>query len=43
MNLMEAFVTPKREFYQYHVENGCGYRICRDGKVWKIHPAADIL
>lgn len=27
MNIMENYALPKREFYEWHVGNGCGYLV----------------
>lgn len=27
MNIMEAYALPKKEFYEWHVGNGCGYLV----------------
>ena len=35
MNIMEAFGTPSRDFYQWHVKNGCGYEVQVDEARWQ--------
>lgn len=35
MNIMEAYALPKKEFYEWHVDNGCGYLVEVDPLLWK--------
>lgn len=35
MNIMEAYALPKKEFYEWHVGNGCGYLVELDPLLWK--------
>ena len=35
MNIMEAYALPKKEFYEWHVYNGCGYLVELDPCLWK--------
>ena len=35
MNIMEAYALPKKEFYEWHVGNGCGYLVELDPVLWK--------
>lgn len=35
MNIMEQYVLPKKEFYEWHVGNGCGYLVELDPVLWK--------
>lgn len=35
MNIMEAYGTPKRKFYDWHVKNGRGYQVCFDSLMWE--------
>ena len=35
MNIMEQYVLPKKEFYEWHVGNGCGYLVEVDPVLWK--------
>ena len=35
MNIMEAYALPKKEFYEWHVDNGCGYLVELDPCLWK--------
>ena len=35
MNIMEAYALPKKEFYEWHVDNGCGYLVEVDSLLWK--------
>lgn len=34
MNIMEKYVIPKKAFYEWHVDNGCGYCVQLDEKNW---------
>lgn len=34
MNIMEAYALPKKEFYEWHVGNGCGYLVELDSFLW---------
>lgn len=34
MNIMESYALPKREFYEWHVGNGCGYLVELDSFLW---------
>ena len=34
MNIMENYALPKREFYEWHVGNGCGYLVELDSFLW---------
>ncbi len=36
MNIMEAFAGQKRSFYQWHVENACGYLVEIDVDNWRV-------
>ncbi len=31
MSIMEALIRPAKSFYEWHTENGCGYRIREEG------------
>ena len=35
MNIMEAYAHPRKEFYEWHVDNGCGYLVEVDSLLWK--------
>lgn len=35
MNIMEEFCNHKKSFYEWHVENGCGYEIELNIEFWK--------
>ena len=35
MNIMENYALPKREFYEWHVGNGCGYLVELDPFLWR--------
>lgn len=35
MNILEEYATPKRDYYQWHVENGCGYMAELEKSRWK--------
>lgn len=35
MNIMEQYAHPKKEFYEWHVGNGCGYLVELDPVLWK--------
>ena len=35
MNIMEHYALPKKEFYEWHVGNGCGYLVELDPVLWK--------
>ena len=35
MNIMEAYALPKKEFYEWHVGNGCGYLVELEPALWK--------
>ena len=35
MNIMEAYALPRKEFYEWHVDNGCGYLVEVDSLLWK--------
>lgn len=36
MTILEEYVvSPKKDYYQWHVENGCGYVVELDEKLWK--------
>ena len=35
MNIMEKYALPKKEFYEWHVGNGCGYLVELDPVLWK--------
>ena len=35
MNIMEQYALPKKEFYEWHVGNGCGYLVELDPVLWK--------
>lgn len=35
MNIMEEYVSPKKDYYQWHVENGCGYLVELERSLWK--------
>jgi alpha-ribazole phosphatase len=35
MNIMEQYALPKKEFYEWHVGNGCGYLVELDPVFWK--------
>lgn len=35
MNIMENYAQPKREFYEWHVGNGCGYLVELDPFLWR--------
>lgn len=34
MSIMERYAIPKKDFYQWHVQNGCGYEIEIEPKFW---------
>ncbi|MDD7740563.1 MAG: histidine phosphatase family protein [Fusicatenibacter sp.] len=36
MSVMEAYGMPKRAYYDWHVNNGCGYHICLSEQNWKM-------
>lgn len=42
MNIMEIYGIPKRNFYDYHVENGCGFRAGLEEKRW-INGAKELV
>lgn len=35
MSIMEVYAEEKKDFYQWHVKNGCGYHLIIDRKDWK--------
>ena len=35
MNIMEQYALPKKEFYEWHIGNGCGYLVELDPVLWK--------
>lgn len=35
MNILEEYVSPKKDYYQWHVENGCGYLVELERSLWK--------
>ena len=35
MAVLERFAVPHRNFYDWHVKNGCGYEITLDEEMWK--------
>lgn len=35
MNIMEAYGSPARDFYDWHVKNGRGYLVQTDRRLWK--------
>ena len=35
MNIMEKYALPKKEFYEWHVGNGCGYLVELEPALWK--------
>ena len=35
MNILEAYGIPQKEFYQWQVDNGCGYQVEVDYCLWK--------
>lgn len=35
MNIMERYAVPKKEFYEWHLGNGCGYLVELDPVLWK--------
>ncbi|MDO4648515.1 MAG: histidine phosphatase family protein [Eubacteriales bacterium] len=35
MHLMDAYASPKRDFYGWHVKNGGGYKIALDPILWE--------
>ena len=35
MNIMEKYALPKKEFYEWHIGNGCGYLVELDPVLWK--------
>ena len=35
MNIMEKYALPKKEFYEWHVGNGCGYLVELDPVLWQ--------
>lgn len=35
MNIMEQYALPKKEFYEWHVGNGCGYLVELEPALWK--------
>ena len=35
MNIMEAYALPRKAFYEWHVDNGCGYQVELDPILWK--------
>ena len=35
MNLMEEYADVQKSFYEWHVENGCGYEVALDEEAWK--------
>lgn len=35
MNILEAYGIPEKPFYDWHVENGGGYRVMLDPYLWK--------
>lgn len=35
MNIMEAYALPKKEFYEWHLGNGCGYLVELDPVLWQ--------
>ena len=35
MNILEAYGIPQKEFYQWQVDNGCGYQVEVDYYLWK--------
>lgn len=35
MNIMEAYAIPRKDFYEWHVGNGCGYLVEMDPLLWK--------
>lgn len=34
MSIMERYARPEKGYYEWHVENGCGYRVCLEEKTW---------
>ncbi len=34
MSIMERYAVPQKDFYQWHVKNGCGYEIEIEPKFW---------
>ncbi len=37
MSIMEEYAYPRRDYYQWHVDNGCGYVIELDEDLWKLN------
>lgn len=37
MNIMEEYSYRRKDFYQWHVENGCGYVVEIDEDLWKAN------
>lgn len=35
MNILESFAITEKPFYQWHVDNGSGYRILLDPYLWR--------
>ncbi len=37
MSIMEEYAYPRKEYYQWHVNNGCGYVIELEEDLWKLN------
>ncbi len=37
MSIMEEYAYPRRSYYQWHVDNGCGYVIELEEDLWKLN------
>ena len=37
MSIMEEYAYPRKEYYQWHVNNGCGYVIKLEEDLWKLN------
>lgn len=37
MSIMEEYAYPRRDYYQWHVDNGCGYVIELEEDLWKLN------
>ena len=37
MNIMEEYAYSRKDYYQWHVENGCGYVIEIEEELWKTN------
>lgn len=35
MNIMETYALPEKAFYEWHVENGCGYEVELEPEQWQ--------